>query len=179
MAKTILVTGGARSGKSRYALAMAESLSPRRVYIATCPLMDDDEMRDRIARHRRDRATRDWQTIEEPTDLAGALRTITGPGVVLVDCLTLWVNNLMHQAHKTGRDLDEDAVASRCHEVLAACRDREAAVIFVTNEVGMGIVPDNEPARRYRDLVGRSNQVIAAGADVVTLVTCGIPLQLK
>jgi len=179
VAKTILVTGGARSGKSRYALALAESLSSRRTYVATCPLMDDDEMRDRIARHRRDRASRDWRTIEEPTDLADALHKISGPGVVLVDCLTLWVNNLMYQTRENGAELDEDKMAARCREVLDVCQEREGAVIFVTNEVGMGIVPDNEPARQYRDLVGRSNQVMAAGADVVTLVTCGIPLQLK
>ena len=179
MAKTILITGGSRSGKSEYALALAEGLPGRRVFVATCPAMDDEEMRQRIARHRRRRAETGWDTIEEAVDLPGALQGARGHDVLLVDCLTLWVNNLMHEAEEEGRHIDEDAVTRRCRLVLEACRKIEGAVIFVTNEVGMGIVPENALARRYRDLVGRCNQVFATGADVVTLVVCGIPVSLK
>ncbi len=160
-------------------MTLGESLGGRRVYLATCPAMDDEEMRERIARHQRDRRDRGWETIEEATDLAGALARAGAFEVVLVDCVTLWVNNLMHEAEAGGGGFDEDAMERRCGEVLEACRARGGTVIFVTNEVGMGIVPENAPARRFRDLVGRCNQALAAGADAVTLVSCGIPLQLK
>ena len=179
MARVILITGGCRSGKSRHAMTLAESLGGRRAYVATCPVMEDAEMGERIARHQRERAHRGWETIEEAAELAGALREARGFEVVLVDCVTLWVNNLMYGAEERGEGFDEDAMERRCEEVLGASREREGTVIFVTNEVGMGIVPENALARRFRDLVGRCNQVIAAGADAVTLVSCGIPLQLK
>jgi adenosylcobinamide kinase / adenosylcobinamide-phosphate guanylyltransferase len=178
LAKITLVTGGARSGKSRHAQALAESLPGRRVFIATCPVTDE-EMRERIMRHQEDRKRGKWQTIEAPMDLDYAIRTATGYGVVLVDCLTLWVNNLMYQAEQTGGEVSEDEVARQSQKLLDACAKLDCDVIFVTNEVGLGIVPDNAMARRYRDLVGRCNQIIAAGADVVTLVTCGIPTNIK
>ena len=178
MAKIVLVTGGSRSGKSRYAVKLAESLGGRRVFVATCPVVDD-ELRERVRRHQQERASRQWETIEEPVDLAGVLSARADCEVVLVDCLTLWVNNLMYEAERRGEGIDEDAVAGLMSGVLAVCRRRRGVVIFVTNEVGMGVVPENASARKYRDLVGRCNQVAAAEADVVTLVTCGIPLTLK
>ncbi|HAU38995.1 MAG TPA: bifunctional adenosylcobinamide kinase/adenosylcobinamide-phosphate guanylyltransferase [Phycisphaerales bacterium] len=178
MARVILVTGGCRSGKSAYAQRLAEGLPGRRAYVATCPVIDE-EMRHRIQRHREARKAAGWETVEESLALAKALTAVGQYDVVLVDCLTLWVNNLLHEAERKGDDLDEDHVAQRCQEALRACRALPGAVIFVSNEVGMGIVPDNPLARRYRDLVGRCNQVIAAGADVLTLVSCGIPLFLK
>lgn len=179
MARVILITGGSRSGKSGYAQAMAESLPGPRVFVATCPVVDE-EMRQRILKHQRARSAGQWQTIEEPLDLVRVIRDTAATPVVLVDCLTLWINNLMYDAEQHSRPpVAEEQVADLCGEVLAACAAREGTILFVTNEVGLGIVPENHLARRYRDLVGRCNQALAAGADVVTLVTCGIPLHLK
>jgi len=177
MARIALVTGGCRSGKSAYAQGLAESLPGPRAYVATCPVLDE-EMRQRIEKHRQARSAM-WQTIEEPVLLAEAIRSASAHAVVLADCLTLWINNLMYQAEQKGQDIGEDHVAGQCLTVLDACRSHAGTIIFVTNEVGMGIVPDNALARRYRDLVGRCNQTIAARADVVALVSCGIPLFLK
>jgi adenosylcobinamide kinase/adenosylcobinamide-phosphate guanylyltransferase len=178
MGRIALVTGGCRSGKSAYAQEIAESFPPTRLYVATCPAIDD-EMRERIEVHRRAREGRGWETVEEQVDLAGVLGHCSQYNVVLVDCVTLWVNNLMYHAEREGGILGEEQIAEASGRVLEATARCRAAVVFVTNEVGMGIVPDNAQARRYRDLVGRANQVIAAGADSVTLVACGIPLQLK
>ncbi len=178
MAEILLVVGGCRSGKSAYAQALAESLWPDRLFVATCPLLDD-EMRQRVALHRAARRDRGWDTVEEQLDLAGVLRRWARQGVLLVDCITLWINNLLYAAQQQDRLLDEAEAAGRCCEVLDAAAGCRGTVIFVSNEVGMGIVPDSPAARRYRDLVGRANQVIAARADGVTLVSCGIPVALK
>jgi adenosylcobinamide kinase / adenosylcobinamide-phosphate guanylyltransferase len=198
MARIVLVTGGCRSGKSAYAQQMAESLPPSRLYVATCPVTDD-EMRLRIEQHREARRNRGWASIEEQLDLPGVFRRCaepnthvkedspivaetkigTVPNVLLVDCVTLWINNLVYQADCASRQLAESDVADQCRLMLDAADTCPGTVIFVTNEVGLGIVPDNALARRYRDLVGRANQTIAARADTVTLVCCGIPLHLK
>ena len=178
MPKITLVTGGCRSGKSAYALQLAERLPPRRAYVATAPVTDD-EMRERIAVHQEARNNRGWETVEEQVDLAGALARCRQHNVVLIDCVTLWVNNLMYHAEQQGSDVTETDVAERCRELLAAARTCAGDVILVTNEVGMGVVPENALARRYRDLVGRANQTIAAQADTVTLVVCGIPWHVK
>jgi adenosylcobinamide kinase / adenosylcobinamide-phosphate guanylyltransferase len=178
MAEIVLVTGGCRSGKSAYAQRLAESLPPTRLFVATCPVTDD-EMRRRIDQHRRARRDRGWETVEEQIDLAGVLSRSGQHRVLLVDCLTLWINNLLYHADHEGRPLSEDDVAKQCGDVLDACQAAAGTVIFVTNEVGMGVVPENASARRYRDLVGRANQVVAARADTVTLLACGIPVALK
>ena len=178
MAEIILVVGGCRSGKSAYAQQLAESLSPRRVFVATCPVIDD-EMRQRVALHRAARRDRGWETIEEQLDLAGVLGRSAQDGALLVDCLTLWINNLMYAADRDGRPLGEADVAGHCRDLLDAAAACPGTVVLVSNEVGMGIVPENAAARRYRDLVGRANQVIAARAQRVTLVSCGIALHLK
>ena len=178
MAEITLVTGGCRSGKSRYAREIAESLPGPRVFVATCPLLDD-EMRTRIDRHRQEREAAGWDTIEETTDLAGTIRGAADYDVILVDCLTLWVNNLMYEAGEQDRELTEDDMVEQANRLLEACGQRHGTVLFVTNEVGMSIVPENALARRYRDLIGRCNQTIAAHSDVVALVSCGIPLELK
>ncbi len=146
--------------------------------MATCPVIDE-EMGRRIAKHQKAREGKQWQTVEAPVDLAGAITRSAAFDVVLVDCLTLWINNLMYEAENIGREISEEQVAERCGGVLEACRLARGKVIFVTNEVGMGVVPDNALARKYRDMVGRCNQVMGAGADCVTLVACGIPMTLK
>jgi adenosylcobinamide kinase / adenosylcobinamide-phosphate guanylyltransferase len=178
MAKIVLVTGGCRSGKSGHAQKMAESLPPARVYVATSPVTDE-EMRRRIEQHREARRNRGWETIEEQLDLAGVFRRNVESSVLLVDCVTLWVNNLMYRAEQESRQVTEADIGVRCDEMLDAARACQGTVIFVTNEVGLGVVPENALARRYRDLVGRANQIIAARADAVTLVCCGIPMNLK
>ncbi len=175
MAHIILITGGGRSGKSSYAQRLAEGLPGPRAFIATCPRIDG-EMDERIRKHQESRDEALWHTIEEPLNLAGTLRNASEHKVFLVDCLALWINNLMYRA---GRPLTEDEIADECREVLSACKQIQGTVIFVTNEVGMGIIPVNAEARLYRDLLGRCNQTIAAGADNVVFMACGLPLNLK
>lgn len=178
MAEIILITGGSRSGKSAFAQQLAERRAGARLFLATCPVTDS-EMADRIERHIADRQQSGWDTVEEQVDINGQLAAANGYGVVLVDCLTLWVNNLMYEAHRSGKAMDEDVITVKTADLAAAAGKCPAAVIFVTNEVGAGIVPDNKDARLYRDLVGRCNQQVAAAADSVYLVSCGIPLQIK
>ena len=178
MANIILITGGSRSGKSAYAQGLAEALPGPRAYVATCPVIDP-EMERRVQKDREARSVSEWETIEEPVDLAGALSRAAACRVILVDCLTLWVNNLLYEAEGRGTVFTEEAAAARCREVIGACGEFPGTVIFVTNELGMGIIPDNEPARRFRDCAGRMNQLIAAAAGTVTLVVAGLPLLLK
>jgi adenosylcobinamide kinase / adenosylcobinamide-phosphate guanylyltransferase len=178
MADLILVTGGARSGKSAYAQQLAESLPAPRAFVATCPVIDD-EMRGRIELHQRAREGRGWATIEEPLDLAAVFRTRREYRVLLVDCVTLWINNLLYEAQRRGALPREADIARQCGSMLEAAQQSPASVIFVTNEVGMGIVPGDAASRLYRDLVGRANQLIGGSAQRVVLVSCGIPLTLK
>lgn len=178
MGRIVLVTGGARSGKSEYARRHAERLPSPRVFVATCPAVDG-EMDERIRKHRQARRDGGWETIEEPLDLARAVRESGDAGVLLVDCLTLWVNNLLYEAQSASRDVVEAEVARRCGEILAACRARAGETVFVTGEVGMGIVPEEPVSRKFRDLLGRCNQVMAEGADDTIFVVCGLPLKLK
>lgn len=178
MARIIFITGGSRSGKSAHGQALAEFVAGPRVYIATCPVVDE-EMAARIEKHRAQRQTSDWQTIEETIDLAVALRGTRESAVRLIDCLTLWINNLLYQAEGQARDLTEDEIARLCAELLAVCAELPGDVIFIANEVGMGIVPENPLSRRYRDLAGRCNQIMAASADRVILMICGLPLEIK
>jgi adenosylcobinamide kinase/adenosylcobinamide-phosphate guanylyltransferase len=165
----LLITGGARSGKSQHALAWAERFR-RRAFIATAQALDD-EMRLRIARHRGARGG-SWTTLEEPIDLAAALRRAqANHDAVVVDCLTLWLSNLILLPGEI--DLD-----TPLRELSAALESRRAAIALVSNEVGSGIVPDNPLARRFRDLCGSLNQEVAARADRVLLVVAGRALEL-
>lgn len=165
----LLVLGGARSGKSRYAQAQAEALPGQLVYIATAEALDA-EMEDRIARHRDDRGPR-WKTVEAPLDLAEAIAAQSGSdSVLLVDCLTLWASNLM---------LVERDVAAAISGLLAVMSDAPGKIILVSNEVGLGVVPDNALARRFRDVAGEINQAVAACVDSAVLVTAGLPIVLK
>jgi adenosylcobinamide kinase/adenosylcobinamide-phosphate guanylyltransferase len=178
MSRIVLITGGSRSGKSAHAQKLAESLPGPRTFIATCPVIDD-EMQQRINLHRQARSAADWETLEEPVHLAAALRSTRLVPVVLVDCITLWINNLMYATEQNGGNLSESQITEHCREVIKACEESSGTIIFVTNEVGLGIVPDNAVARRYRDLVGRANQVIAAASDRVELAICGQVLTIK
>ncbi|MGO9569335.1 MAG: bifunctional adenosylcobinamide kinase/adenosylcobinamide-phosphate guanylyltransferase [Desulfomonilaceae bacterium] len=178
MAKIILITGGTRSGKSEYARKTAEALPGNRAFVATC-LATDEEMSRRIKKHQEERLKADWHTIEEPLELADTLRKTQGFDVLLVDCLTLWISNLMYETRGEENGLSEDDITDKTNELLNACSGLAGTVIFVTNEVGSGIVPEHSVSRLYRDLVGRCNQIVAQGADEVTLVACGLPLNLK
>ena len=162
-----LVLGGARSGKSRHAEAMLARLPAPRIYVATAQAFDA-EMRARIAEHR---ARRDagWRTVEAPLDLPGALRE-AGEAPVLVDCLTLWLTNLMLGGHDLAQA--EAALA----DALAA---RAAPTVLVSNEVGLGIVPDNALAREFRDRAGRLHQSLAAAAGHVAFMVAGLPMIVK
>jgi adenosylcobinamide kinase/adenosylcobinamide-phosphate guanylyltransferase len=164
-----LVLGGARSGKSRHAEALAESQPGDCVYLAT-GAAGDPEMAARIQQHRARRGGR-WRTVEEPLDLVGALRREAGPGrAVLVDCLTLWLANLLGADH----DIEAELAA-----LIATLPALAGPVILVSNEVGLGIVPDNALARRFRDEAGRLHQEIAAVADRVIFVLAGLPQIIK
>jgi adenosylcobinamide kinase / adenosylcobinamide-phosphate guanylyltransferase len=177
VARTILITGGSRSGKSDYALQLAEELPEPWVFVATCPITDD-EMADRIRKHR-DRRSSKWITIEEPVLLSKAVGEQSNAGVILIDCVTLWINNLLYNAEKQNKTISEADIERLCGELAASCRVVQSTVIIVTNEIGSGIVPENKSTRLYRDLVGKANQVIASYADEVYFVACGLPLALK
>lgn len=190
MSQITLITGGCRSGKSRYAQRLSEKLGERRLFIATAPVLDE-EMRQRVAWHRAERGGRGWDTWEEQHDLVGCLHRIdrqswerpqkrdAGYDVVLCDCLTLWTNNLLYAASQKGIFLEEQEMVSLARELCVAARAISTPVLFVTNEVGQGIVPADALSRRFRDLVGRCNQEVATAADSVVLMVSGLPLPLK
>ncbi len=176
MARIVLVTGGSRSGKSAFAQRIAEAEPPPRLYIATSGRPQDAEMAERVRRHQAARGM-GWRTAEVTEDLAGVLSSDRAHAVCLVDCLTLWVSNLLLAAN--GHEFAEEDVVRHGQAVLNASADRSGLAVFVTNEVGMGIVPDTALGRRFRDLAGRCNQTIAAGADEVYLLVSGIPVRIK
>ena len=173
MKKTVFVIGGCRSGKSRLALETSENLArDRQVFIATC-IPHDDEMKDRIARHRQERS-RHWHTVEAPLYLPQALVEAGGKaGVILVDCLTLWINNLLMENH------DSNQILNKVQSLTRAVSSAACPVILVSNEVGTGIVPENTLARLYRDLVGSTNQAVAQCVDQVVWMVAGIPVTIK
>jgi adenosylcobinamide kinase/adenosylcobinamide-phosphate guanylyltransferase len=165
-----LITGGARSGKSTFAEDLACRLCPDssgRCYIATAEVTDD-EMKARIERHRERREGK-FRTVEAPVELGKAItENSSKAGVILVDCLTVWTNNLLYYGKEEERG-----------KLVAALKDSKCDVVLVTNETGMGIVPANELSRRFRDLAGFINQDVAAVSDTVVLMVCGLPLYVK
>jgi adenosylcobinamide kinase/adenosylcobinamide-phosphate guanylyltransferase len=163
-----LVLGGARSGKSRYALDLITASPPPWTFIATAQA-GDDEMRARIEAHRRERGD-GWTTIEAPLDLAIAVAEAPGSAPLLIDCLTLWLSNLMLGDHNV------DAGTAAFEQALGA---REAATIAVANEVGLGIVPETPLGRAFRDRAGALNQRLAAKANRVVLMVAGLPVTVK
>lgn len=169
MVEHTLILGGARSGKSRRALNLAESHGPNRAFIATAEALDA-EMADRITRHQEERSE-GWQTIEAPLDLPGALAEAPPlTDICLIDCLTLWLSNLMHH----GRDVEAATTALGDALITASM-----PVILVSNEVGLGLVPETPLGRAFRDAQGRLNQTMADQCDRVEFIAAGLPLTLK
>jgi len=171
MTLTLLI-GGARSGKSSLAVDIGHRHDAAGIavtYIATAPVSDED-MADRVERHRAERPA-EWDTIEEEVDLVGALAKVE-QGLAIVDCLTLWVSNLMW------RDLSDDEIRTRSDEAVAAAVGRSEPTVVITNEVGLGVHPETELGRRYRDLLGWVNQAWAHAADPALLLVAGqaVPL---
>ncbi|MFW6333754.1 MAG: bifunctional adenosylcobinamide kinase/adenosylcobinamide-phosphate guanylyltransferase [Desulfosalsimonas sp.] len=168
-----LVLGGCRSGKSSYALEIAEAAADgTNIFVATC-VPADEEMQARVVRHQQER-DRKWTTVEAPIALPGAIREhAASADVIVVDCLTLWVSNLMARYEK------DEQVTEKVKTLAEALNAVSCPVLLVSNEVGSGIVPENPMARRFRDLAGFANQHVATFADRVTLMVAGIPMQLR
>jgi len=171
--KLILITGGARSGKSRFAQKSADAMKGRKLFLATAQALDE-EMKSRIEKHKKERPS-GWDTIEEAQHLNAAIKDCGGKyEVVLIDCLTMWISNLL--AHNS---FSESEILKEVRTLIAHCKTIQSTVIMVSNEVGSGIVPASRLSRQFRDIVGRANQEVASIADEVYLVTAGIPLKLK
>ncbi len=163
------IIGGARSGKSRFALELAASLPGKKAYLATAQAYDR-EMAERIAKHRAERSS-NWTTFEEPLAIPALVeKTAQDYEVLLLDCLTLWLSNLL---------LAEKDLAAEVNSLLSAISAVSGSLFIVSNEVGQGIVPDNALARRFRDLSGQVNQAVAAAAQEAYLIAAGIPLKIK
>ncbi|MDJ0977276.1 MAG: bifunctional adenosylcobinamide kinase/adenosylcobinamide-phosphate guanylyltransferase [Erythrobacter sp.] len=167
MERMSLFLGGARSGKSRLALASAEALPGPHIFVATAQPFDY-EMRERIDKHRQERDDR-WRTIEAPLELASAVKE-AGCSSVVIDCCTLWLSNVM---------LAERDVGDEVKKLLSVLQSSSGKIVLVSNEVGSGIVPDNKLGRDFRDEQGRLNQKLAALSDRVDLVVAGLPLRIK
>ncbi len=173
MSRLIFVTGGARSGKSGFAAWLAEGAGGRPTYLATAT-PDDSEMSARIERHKSERGD-GWDTVEEPLEVAEALAGIKANGALVLDCITLWLTNLLME------DLEgfEGVAVEKAGELVRALKEFDGTAIVVSNEVGMGIVPENALARRFRDVAGTVNRMLADAASEVYLVVSGLPVKIK
>lgn len=171
--KTVLVIGGCRSGKSSHALELAEQIAQdKRIFIATC-VPYDDEMRQRVENHKNDRDP-SWTALEIPVDVPGAIiENSPKSDVILVDCLTLWISNLFLESD------DQEKITGHITKLTQALETAQCPVVLVSNEVGTGIVPENNLARRFRDAAGFLNQRVAACADRVIWMVAGIPVSIK
>src|SRR3989337_695808 len=174
--RLIFILGGARSGKSVYALKLAESIVGKRLYLATAEALDD-EMAERIKKHKRGRGN-NWTTIEEPVRIADVIAKDKKHDVILLDCLTLWISNLIHEESGV-RSQESEVIDKTINQFASACKNSKINIIVVSNEVGLGIVPDNPLARQFRDIAGYANQKIAEAADEVYFVTAGVPMRMK
>ncbi|MGD9240782.1 MAG: bifunctional adenosylcobinamide kinase/adenosylcobinamide-phosphate guanylyltransferase [Desulfobacterales bacterium] len=173
MNEVIFMIGGCRSGKSTYALQTAEKMpGERKIYIATC-VPQDDEMKKRVAKHQTVRS-KSWTTIEEPLKLPETiLENNNRADVILIDCLTLWVSNLLMETR------DEKKIEEAISQLIDALEKATCPVVLVSNEVGSGIVPENLLARQYRDIIGLANQAVAKTADKVIWMVAGIAATIK
>jgi len=170
--ETILVIGGCRSGKSSHALYLAEQIPGQKIFIATCT-PKDKEMKHRVLRHRQQRSNA-WETLEVPVFIPEAIQKNGTKGhVMLVDCLTLWINNLILEDHKP------ENIDNHIQKLTQSIEKAECPVILVSNEVGTGIVPENKLARLFRDITGFANQKVAACVDRVIWMVAGIPVKIK
>jgi adenosylcobinamide kinase/adenosylcobinamide-phosphate guanylyltransferase len=169
----MFVIGGCRSGKSRFALDTADSISKEeKIFIATC-VPHDAEMQRRVDRHQKERG-HSWKTVETPVHLPQAIAACSRRAkVLLVDCLTLWISNLMLDIE------DDELINERITELIQSFNSANCPLVLVSNEVGTGVVPENRLARRFRDLVGAANQAVAARADRVVWMVAGIPVIIK
>lgn len=174
--KIVLVIGGARSGKSRFSEELVLRAEGTPFYIATAPVLDS-EMAERVRLHRERRAAANWVTIEEERNLVNAVRLATAEeaGAVLIDCLTLWINNLLYE----NPELSEAEMAGKSRALAEELRNGPPLSVLVINEVGLGLVPESALARRFRDLSGRCAQVIASEADEVYFMVAGISQRIK
>lgn len=178
MGKVYLIVGGRRSGKSDFALKFGESFTGPHAFLATCPFIDG-EMEQRIRKHQQERKTSIWSTIEEEIQLAGIIMQKSQFNLFLIDCVTLWINNQIFQANERGHTFLEEDLIREVNSLLNVCAEIRADVIFVSNETGLGVVPDNPETRFFLDLLGRCNQIIAARSEEVFMVSCGIPIKIK
>lgn len=171
MKKIIFITGGARSGKSDFALKEASGISGKKAYIATAEALDE-EMRKRIEEHKKKRGE-GWDTYEEPLRIDYVIKeTESEYSAIVIDCMTIWLSNLLHGNYDVMNEIESITDALRI-------TDNVSRIYIISNEVGLGIVPDNEMARRFRDMAGILNQKVAKIADEVYLVTAGIPVKIK
>lgn len=172
MRKITFILGGTRSGKSSFAVKLAEELTKRTAYIATC-IPDDDEMHERVMLHKKERPS-EWTTFEEPKELAILLKNINNQfETVIIDCITLFVTNLIMD------NLEDNVINDKVTQMMLALKDVNYDTYIVSNEVGLGIVPENALARRFRDIAGKMNQLIASHADNVIFMVSGIPMKIK
>ncbi|MGB5156109.1 bifunctional adenosylcobinamide kinase/adenosylcobinamide-phosphate guanylyltransferase [Desulfobacterium sp. N47] len=173
MKEIVFITGGCKSGKSLHALELAEKRKgDRKVFVATC-IPFDNEMKERIRRHQKERS-KTWHTLEVPVLLSETISEWSAKSdIILIDCLTLWINNIMFQ------HADIDKITDNIQKLVSSLKDSYCPVVLVSNEVGSGIVPDNELARFFRDAAGLVNQKIASIADRVIWMVAGIPVVIK
>jgi len=173
MSEITFVLGGARSGKTSFAQTLAESLKGPKIYLATC-LAFDDELKKRVIKHQNERDSDLWETIEEPMDFSPYLKNCEKQAIILLDCLTLWINNLLYECP----NISEEDIAEKIKRTFSSLKNFNHLIV-VSNEVGLGLVPIEKDARKYRDILGKANQVLAQISKRVIFISCGLPLYLK
>ncbi len=169
--RIVFVVGGARSGKTRFALDLGMRHPAPRLYIATAEARDH-EMRERIDNHKKERQG-NWDAAEEVKDIASSVKGAGKYSVLIIDCITIWMSNLMEAG------LTDEGILAEAGCLISACRDGTATAILISNEVGMGIVPENPLARRFRDLSGKVNQRLATASDEAHLIAAGLAFRMK
>lgn len=169
----ILITGGARSGKSNFAVKLASQSKGKVAFIATA-VAEDDEMKRRITLHKKSRP-QEWTTVEEPLNLSKAIESVYDHDVIIIDCITLYLNNLI----SNDGTIDDEFMLLKIKKMIESAKRFHGTIIIISNELGMGIVPENRLAREFRDVAGKANQMIAESADKVYVCFSGIPVQIK